>query len=154
MHRYRVVGRHGAQSREVNRYISVLGGGHHYRHDWIEARCAILAISSGTPWGTCSRIFCLGLGMPTAVIPDSHGRHSQDQKPKPPAAFHRPDSHLFFGNGFPGNRFGQVHGFQMGHSRTPEELNFPKFGKYPERDFTLTAAPGGDKETPKTVLHH
>src|ERR1700681_7335 len=65
--------------------------------------------------------------MRTAVIPEAHGQHPQDHQPNPPAAFFRPKyrSKCCL---FSVNRLGQVHGFQMGHSNTPEELNFPKFG--------------------------
>src|ERR1700722_4709564 len=128
MHCYGVVGRHSAESREVNRYVSVLSGSHHHGHNWIEARCAILTVSSGSTRGIGARILGLGLEMPTTVVPDSYGQHPQDQKPHPPAAFYRPASRLVVVKGFPGNRLGQVHGFQMGHSRTPEELKFQNFG--------------------------
>src|ERR1700730_16401502 len=86
--------------------------------------------------------------MGTVVIPDSDGHHSQHQKPNPPAVLCRARNPLFAGNGFTGNRLGQVHVFQTGHSRTPVELNFPKFGKYPERDVRLTADYRGDTAYP------
>src|ERR1700730_12209904 len=79
--------------------------------------------------------------MRTAVIPDAHGQHPQYQEPDPPAAFYRLKyrSKCRPGCGlFTVNRLGQVHGFQMGHSNTPEELNFPKFGSI-LREFHVTA---------------